>query len=385
MDWTQYVVRSISLLHSSIHSEITSLIYQLLDYERTLQSGNASPNSSILSNHEHHENDETDIGRQNRIPDEQPEQSGGAENPVFAHEAKALDQEMEERKIARKSSQLSVASSSSGMGSGMSAAPIWRSRYGFPALGRNRTNSISSNRSGFSEDIQEEGEEDVRFSSGASPSTMATDEDAHGWPKDVGESDQTITVGVPAPKLLVSIPAASTHKSSFNSISRTRLKGKSKHRPPPLVNLLPPVPSSPLPAAIPIHDPPCSKFPSASPSRSIVSSMRSGHLDDHRLSRSSVSSRSSIRSSSSAWSSSLQTPSQTLLIFPSEDDGGGSTVMLTATPAATAFPVLPSRRSNLSTRKPCLQLGTVSTPTTAFSFVEVKGTNTTSQALKRRA
>jgi len=212
---------------------------------------------------------------------------------------------------------------------------------------------------------------------------LATDEETHGWPKD---AEQTITVGAPTHKTPLIMPVTPSHKGSFNTFPKSRLKSKMKHRPPPLVNLLPPVPSSPLPAAIPIHDvdpdPILQKKPSRSSNNSVSSSLRLRNKEK-RLSRSSVSSHSSIRSTTSTWSTSLQTPSQTLLVFPSEDVGGSSTVMLTATPAANSFSHLPPPLA--PRKKPCLNLGVVSTPTTAFSFVEVKGTSFTPSSLSRQA
>jgi hypothetical protein len=147
------------------------------------------------------------------------------------------------------------------------------------------------------------------------------------------------------------------------------------------------VPSSPLPAAVPIHDvEPDPVLQKRSSNNSASSSLHLRNRENRRLSRSSISSHSSVRSSTSTWSTSLQTPSQTLLVFPSEDVGGSSTVMLTATPAANSFPHLPPQMSKLATRKkPYLNIGVVSTPTTAFSVVEVKGTSFTSSSLSRQA
>lgn len=183
------------------------------------------------------------------------------------------------------------------------------------------------------------------------------------------------------------MPATPIHRTSFNTTSKSR--AKVRHRPPPLVNLLPPVPSSPLPTVVPIHDvdpnPTLQKKSSKSSNKSFSSSLHS-RKEDRRLSRSSISSHSSIRSTNSTWSTSLQTPSQTLLVFPSEVVGGSSTVMLTATPAANSFPHLPPQTSMLIPRKKqCLNLGVVSTPTTAFSFVEAKGTSFTSSSSSHRA
>ena len=362
---------------------LRSLIYQLLDYERALQSGNSSPSSFAMSNNV--PSDELEWERQRQALEEEPEVTPFGTS-VFVHEAKALDQEMADRNMARKSSLQSETTGSSGL----PVAPGWKSRYGFPSLARSRTGSICSNLTGqssaFGEDILEEGEEDIRFSSGASPSTLATDEESHGWSNKISDADRTIVLGEPTPKVPVSISTVSSHKIAFNPLSRPRIKLKMNHRPPPLVNLLPPVPSSPLPASIPIHDTTFRPSPkNGSSSHSVSSSLRSRKLEHRRSSRSSFSSHSSVRSLTSTWSSSLQTPSQTLLVFPSEEASGSSSIMLTATPVATSFPHLPPGLPNLVPFRKSCNIGVVSTPTTAFSFVEVRGTNISAPSFKRQA
>ena len=161
------------------------LIYQLLDYERALRGG--SPTDSLgLSEDEEWE-------RRRRLLDEAP----GQESTEVLKEAKALDEEMEERR-ARKASHGSLASvgshTNSFTGAVGNGAP-WRSRFGHAGFAlasqRTRAGSIGStytSRSSISvlsedpvEEEEEEEEEDT-FGNGktvTTPSTDATDDDAH--------------------------------------------------------------------------------------------------------------------------------------------------------------------------------------------------------------
>jgi tyrosine-protein phosphatase len=141
-----------------------SLIYQLLEYERRLDPCNhpRSPSTSGSSLAE----EEEEWGRQRRLLDEQPSDAESndpqtRDADVIREEARALDKAMEDRIVARKSSNGSLAPSfTSSTGVGMGAA--WRSRYG--NSGRKRTGSVASNlttgsHSIISEDLMEEEEE----------------------------------------------------------------------------------------------------------------------------------------------------------------------------------------------------------------------------------
>jgi tyrosine-protein phosphatase len=132
-----------------------SLIYQLLEYERTLKpEHDESPRSQIsLTNTD----DEEEWGRRRCMLDEPSSEAENddRENAEVMREARALDKAMEDRIVARKSSASSIASSS---GIGMGAA--WRSRYG----ARKRTGSIASNTTNgsiISENLLEEEEEEL--------------------------------------------------------------------------------------------------------------------------------------------------------------------------------------------------------------------------------
>ncbi|KAH8835339.1 dual specificity phosphatase [Flagelloscypha sp. PMI_526] len=80
------------------------------------------------------------------LPDEE-------ENHLVMQEARALDKAMEDRILARKSSRSSVSSIASSTGSGVGMGSAWRSKY----ASRKRTSSIAS--STISEDLMEEDED----------------------------------------------------------------------------------------------------------------------------------------------------------------------------------------------------------------------------------
>jgi hypothetical protein len=187
MGRTQYVVRanSFSLCHCrTLSNPVCRLIYQLLDYERALRGG--SPTDSFGPS------EDEEWERRRRLLDEEPDQ----ESTEVLKEAKALDEEMEERR-ARKASHGSLASVGSNTNSFTGAvgngAP-WRSRFGHAGFAlasqRTRAGSIGStytSRSSISvlsEDPveEEEEEEEDTFGNGkkvTTPSTDATDDDAH--------------------------------------------------------------------------------------------------------------------------------------------------------------------------------------------------------------
>ena len=163
---------------------VCRLIYQLLDYERALRGG--SPTDSFGPS------EDEEWERRRRLLDQEPDQV----STEVLKEAKALDEEMEERR-ARKASNGSIASVGSNTNSFTGAvgngAP-WRSRFGHAgfALASQRTRAGSlgstytsrSSISVLSEDpVEEEEEEDEDiFGSGkkvTTPSTDATDDDAH--------------------------------------------------------------------------------------------------------------------------------------------------------------------------------------------------------------
>ena len=174
--------QSFSFLSLSTPHAVCRLIYQLLDYERALRGD--SPTDSFGSS------EDEEWERRRRLLDQEPDQ----ESTDVLKEAKALDEEMEERR-ARKASQGSLASgglnTNSFTGAVGNGAP-WRSRFGHTGFAlasqRTRAGSIGStytSRSSISvlsEDPVEEEEEEDTFGSGmkvTTPSTGATDDDAH--------------------------------------------------------------------------------------------------------------------------------------------------------------------------------------------------------------
>ena len=160
------------------------LIYQLLDYERALRGG--SPTDSFGPS------EDEEWERRRRLLDEAPNQ----ESTEVLKEAKALDEEMEERRARRAShgSLASVGSHASSFTGAVGNGAPWRSRFGHAGFAlasqRTRAGSIGStytSRSSISvlsEDPVEEEEEEEEDTFGddknvTTPSTDATDDDAH--------------------------------------------------------------------------------------------------------------------------------------------------------------------------------------------------------------
>ncbi|KZV75600.1 hypothetical protein PENSPDRAFT_624387 [Peniophora sp. CONT] len=126
-----------------------SLIYQLLDYERTLK----ADTDSLSEEPSAAAQDEEWAARRAMLDEAPSESEHEQESSEVMQEAKALDKAMEDRILARKSSASSVASGGSGIGMGAA----WRSRYA-----RKRAGSIASNGtsgSAISEDLIEVEEE----------------------------------------------------------------------------------------------------------------------------------------------------------------------------------------------------------------------------------
>lgn len=359
------------------------LIYQLLEYEGTLRRGSNSPalseQPSVVVD------DEEEWGRRRRemdeaSPDTDVQQRESAE---ILREARALDKAMEERVVARKSSESSIASSGVGMGI------TWRSRYG----GHKRTGSVMSNMtcaSMPSENLVEEEEEGELlgvgggFDDGSIRERCPSLEDssANNSPDD----DYTAAQGVENPltahasgtQLLTlpppvwngafctpPLPATAT-KSSFDLHSRSPLILKGKRRL-PVVGTLPPVPSSPpftVAASVAALPPPRaeSRKPAPPPLR-----LRSASKQPAASNR--------IRAPSS-----VSTPSQTLFVFPPSptlSTRTPSTMTLTSNPDPVSFPTfstprVSSFRSNGRT-KSFIGLWAPPTPTTACSRVDVRG------------
>jgi tyrosine-protein phosphatase len=410
--------QSISCHYRTLFNPIYRLIYQLLDYERALRGG--SPTDSFGPS------EDEEWERRRRLLDQVPDH----ESTEVLKEAKALDEEMEERR-ARKASSGSLVSvgsnTNSFTGAVRNGAP-WRSRFGHAGFAlasqRTRAGSIGStytSRSSISvlseDPVEEEEEEDDTFGSGknvTTPSTDATDDDAHRGQIIVvrGELERptfklppipatparlaklkmdAASAGVPpsAPAIKRSFnlpavppsapankrtfkaspsdavpPSASFHRQSFGNgeiavqVPATGLK-KERRRPPPLLG----VPAAHLDIEIQV-------VPSRSPSQNSItlSSVSSVKSSDSLASSSALSVHSSTSTSSKAPRSSRRRsfkPPAILFPFPSTETPPAPASAVGATPLAsqTLFVFPPSPKGKGGKTPSTLMLTTVQTPT----------------------
>jgi len=366
-----------------------SLMYQLLEYERSLNSGNCSPTPSDRSSQIASE--EAEWGRKRQELDEASPDEDEQENVELMREARALDLEMEQRIVARKGSQHST-TGSTGLGMGM--GPAWKSRFGHGE--RSRAGSVTSNitnRSFLSEDLLEEDEDtmvtmlDIHAEcSSESPSTKVTEEKARAsirpryvftpttarppptapatkqsfgfLPPPSARHSKTIFGSLPPP------PSAPAAKQLFN-LSAPPIKCK-KRRPPPL---LPPVPPSPVGGMLPDNElepnaRPKLKHSRQTPPPLLIPSMHSRHSSTH--------------SSASSNLMPAPTPSQTLFVFPPEKSvTTPSTMTLTSSMSSLPFPTLATPRVSTfkkeGRRRSLIVTGAPPTPTTACSRVDALG------------
>jgi len=356
-----------------------SLIYQLLDYERTFKAGNSSPDSSDRSP------TEEEWGRK-RMSLEATSPDDDRESIEIMHEARALDRAMEDRLVARKSSASSMSSNGVGMGA------TWRSRFGH----RKRAGSIASVMTGaslLSEHLVEEDEEqellgigggfDGRSAKTSCSSAEPTEDESSGTSRvspDATLCDSQVPLALCAGRQRTDVrmppsaphdrstftlpqPPATAVRSSFDIPSRLLQKGKPRRRPPP-IGILPPVPSSPI---VPVNTSPA-------PPRSRVDTRRPevppGNLRT---------SQKGEKFTRPRPLSMVSTPSQTLFVFPPSPTlmtRTPSTMTLTsdssypfpslATPRVSSFKTDGRRRSFIGVPPP-------STPTVASSRVDARG------------
>jgi tyrosine-protein phosphatase len=289
------------------------------------------------------------------------------ESIEMQREAKALDEAMEFRILARKTS-------SSSIGSGMGLGLAWKSRY--PA--RKRTGSSASNmtsNSMLSEHLVEEDEEQELLgiggcfdmsSSRPSPSEGQAPSDASS-DGEVGTT-QVNLCGLPsAPPMISSFKLPPVPATAFRPTFDTsrRCASKARRRPTPL-DILPTVPDSPVNAA---------------PTPTAVALPRS-----RKESRATKPNSLRFRTASqpaqppqapNTHKPTLRTPSQTLFVFPPSPTFSTCTpsaMTLTSNPVSVPFPssVTPRPRSN-SWRRSLIGLMMPSTPTTAHARVDARG------------
>lgn len=352
-----------------------SLIYQLLEYERTLKSGGAnsptfSDRSSIVAA------EEAEWGRRRSMLDNDPSDADVEDHrdvAEVAREAHALDKAMEDRMLARKSSSSSIASSGLGMGI------AWKSRYG----GRRRTGSIASNLTNgsiLSEDLVEEEEEeqllnvgggfdnDSRESDATSPDSQFEEDNANRPPFTPHTARPSIhrnpSSGPISTQKFPRIPTSAI-QATFDvpPLPRARLTMKGRRRPPPL-SILPTVPSSPINPGVTKTEPP----------------QRTQTRTETRTSAPAVLPSRQTPPKPPAPLQPLPTPSQTLFVFPASPSpsvlpsAAPSTMILTPSVNTLAFPNMKTPRllSRGSRGRPNSLIASA-TPTTAFSRVDVRG------------
>ncbi|KAH9968922.1 hypothetical protein BC827DRAFT_296982 [Russula dissimulans] len=348
-----------------------SLIYQLMEYDKVLRGPCGSPTPSERSRLEASADEEW--SRRRKLLDEASDREDVGQEGLgvdMQREAKALDKAMEDRILARKSS-----SSSIGSGIGMGAA--WKSRYS----ARKRTGSVASNmtsNSMLSENLVEEDEEQELLGVGggfdklsARPSPL--DGQA---PSDISSDGELGTTQVspcdptsaPATKSTFKLPPvpATALKPTFDTSRRGM--SKTRRRPTPL-DILPTVPDSPVNAA---------------PTPTSLAMPRS-----RKESRATIPTSLQLRKSSQSTQSSqapnthkttLQTPSQTLFVFPPSPNLSTctpSTMTLTSNTVSVPFPSFPTpatpRARSDSRRRSLIGLMMPPTPTTAHARVDARG------------
>ena len=336
-----------------------SLIYQLLDYEKVLRGPCRSPTPSERS-HLEAAADEEWSRRRKLLDDASDREDVEQESIAIQREAKALDKAMEDRILARKSS-------SSSIGKG----PAWKSRFS----ARKRTGSIASNmtsNSVLSENLVEEEEEEEllgigsdfdRLSARPSPSDghLPSDASSDGEPQFPAPSTLTVRPSFKLPPVPVTAFKA-TFDSSHRPLSKTR------RRPTPL-DILPTVPDSPINAApTPTIPPPLVMPRTRKESRATVPTP----LQLRKPSQSAQPSR-----APNTYKPALQTPSQTLFVFPPSptlSTRTPSAMTLTSNTVSVPFPSSPAPRSRSDSRRRSLVgLMMPSTPTTAHARVDARG------------
>ena len=390
MGWSQHVVSCIVVVHDTerLLTVIShrSLIYQLLDYERALKGGNTSPTPSEVSAEEE--------WSRRRQAMEETDVEDDRESVEVMQEAKALDQAMEDRIIARKASSSSIGSTSTGIGMGAA----WRSKYGSGRKRKGSAASVLTTSSVLTEDLVEEDEEPEllgvahdfdNFSFGASSSSAEPTEDESSADS-ATELNPPSSVLSPPPSACLTArpnrrppglslpPSAPAHKAKFTlpPVPATAVKSsfdlptpranriaKPRHRPPPL-GILPAVPASPIvPVNAPIAHPrprTASRKPDTPPAQ-----LRNALKATPPKSKS---------------RSGLATPSQTLFVFPPSPTLAATRTPSTLTITSNAsFPFPTMSTPRVSTfkseggRKSFIGLTAPATPTVASSRVDVRG------------
>jgi tyrosine-protein phosphatase len=366
MGWTKHVVSAVwpRWYHYLPHSD-HRLIYQLSDYEKVLRGPSSSPTPSERSRLE--ASSDEDWSRRRKLLDEASDREEVEQESVeMQREAKALDKAMEDRILARKSS-------SSSVGSGIGMGSAWKSRYS----ARKRTGSIASvmtSNSMLSENLVEEDEEQELLGVGggfdrssARPSPL----EAH--LQSDGSSDGEFGTTQASPEAPPSAPSTSTRfsfklppvpatafKPTFDTSRRSI--SKTRRRPTPL-DILPTVPDSPVNVA-------------TTPTVLAIPRSRKESRATFPLSHVRKPSQ-PAQPTQNAHKPALQTPSQTLFVFPPSPTFSTCTpsaMTLTSNSVSVPFPCTATPRSRSdSRRRSLIGLMVPSTPTTAHARVDARG------------
>lgn len=366
----------------SLTRGVCSLIYQLLDYERSLKPDSGSPAASEQSSSAAEE----EWARRRQMVEDADTEDNDLESVEIMREARALDKAMEDRRVSRKSS---VSSMTSSTGIGMGQA--WRSKYG---TGRNRAGSVASivtTGSVLSEHLVEEDEEQELLGVGGgftetSCSSAEPTEDESSSTNTFGDADSPdstdvtdVLSGTPKAYYRSSThvpPSAPAHKASFNlpavpatatatsfHLPRSYSKAKPRRRPPPLFGLLPPVPSSPV---TPISD------------ARLTARLDTRKMESRPTPQLHSTSRPASRKSRHHVPLSA-TPAQTLFVFPPSPTLTArtpSTMTLMSNPSFLRSPAPTPRVASFNLegrRRSFIGVGSLATPTTACSRVDARG------------
>lgn len=340
-----------------------SLIYQLHDFEKVLLSSDRS------------QPDLEEWSRRRKLLDDASDHEDGPDqenNTEMQREARALDKAMEDRVLARKSS-------SSSVGSRIGMGPAWKSRYS----ARKRTGSVASNmtcNSVLSENLVEENEEQELLGIGGGfDKSSARPSPLDGHVTSDASSDGEIGAAASHPSRVP--PSASARRSSFKlpPVPATPFKStfdtshrpisKTRRRPTPL-DILPTVPDSPVNAVA---------TPTVSTALAIPRSRKESRATVPGSLQLRKSSQSTQRPSQtpSIHKPVVQTPSQTLFVFPPSPTLSACTpsaMTLTSNPVSVPFPSSATPRSKSDARRRSLiGLMMPSTPTTAHARVDARG------------
>ena len=353
----------------------TSLIYQLMEYEKKLKGNLGYPADSDGSSGT---DEEEEWGRWRKMLDKASDDDQ-RENNFVMQEAHALDKAMEDRIVARKSS----ASSMSSTGSGISVRAARRSRY-TPCKRTESIASIRTNRSFLSEHLVEENEEQELLGVGGESDGDARQTSTTTSPDETEETEsatrfasiptnlQTCPPYAPDWKVPPVTPPMSAMRSTFQPPTRVPRQRKR----PLSLSILPSVPSSPNPpvadelvtARPTSHGP----MPSARQRAGLRCPVPPLHLRNGVLRRASVGIAESI--------SAVSTPSQTLFVFPPSPTFTTRTrtpSTMTLTSGAVPFPSLSTPRVSTFKSKgrtrSFIGFGATPTPTVAFSKVDARG------------